>query len=210
MKLIKISLLTLFTALFLTSNAFADSPLTSTNFSDAYADEPIVVAAADAKGVLNDWLAAYLANEYNPVDVKMAVVNKIGWKISGRNNSKLFVQYLIKQRRYSSEKRFLKKGRADELLSYAYLKALDNYFKVDEAIKIAEKAAKKNKKSRTFQLITGLIKAQKMMDSNWCEVYKITDRVRKNRRLRNDMRTSAVGIIYKYMDIYGDSCKESS
>ena len=123
MKLQKIAFLTVFAALILTSNAFADSPLTSTGFSEAYADEPIVVEAAEAKGVINDRLMAYLASEYNPVDVKMAVINKIGWNISGRNNSKLFMEYLMKERRYSSEKKFLKNGKADEPSPYKDLSA---------------------------------------------------------------------------------------
>ncbi|NNE65178.1 MAG: hypothetical protein HKN33_01315 [Pyrinomonadaceae bacterium] len=210
MKLKKIALLTFLSAVVLTTGVFADSPLTSTKFSDAYMDEPIVMTADKAKGVLNNELMAYLASEYNPVDVKMAVINRIGWKISGRTNAKLFMEYLKTNHGYKNETRFYKKGRADELLSMAYLKAMDNYFEVDDAIRYAERALKKNKsKSRTFMLVAGLIKAQKAMDGNWCEVYQITNRVRVNQMLMNDMRTKAVGIIYKYMDIYGDECEKS-
>ncbi len=190
----------------LAAAAFADSPLTSTDFAEAYADEPIVGAAQEAKGVINDRLMNYLASEYNPVDVKMAVINEIGWQFEGRKNSQLFMEYLMKNRGYSSAEKFYKKGKADELLSYAYLKAMDNYFEVDEALKYAERAVKKNNGSRTFQLIAGLIRSQKAMDENFCSVYQITDAIRKNQRLMNDMRTKAVGIIYDYMDIYGESC----
>lgn len=204
---LKRTLAAVFAAAVLAAAAFADSPLTSTDFAEAYIDEPIVAAAGEANGVINDRLMAYLASEYNPIDVKMAVINKLGWQLSGRNNSKLFLDYLQRSRGYSDEKKFYKKGRADELLSYAYLRALDNYFEVDEALRFAERALKRDKgSSRTFQLIAGLIRAQKAMDSNWCEVYQITDRIRNNQRLMNDMRTRAVDIIYEYMDIYGDSC----
>ncbi|QQS40423.1 MAG: hypothetical protein IPM63_13775 [Acidobacteriota bacterium] len=201
----------LFTSLFavaiLVSAAFADSPITSTDFAKAYQDEPIVAAAADAKGVINDRLMEYLVNEYNPIDVKMAVINQIGWQISGRKNSQLFLEYLAKNRGYSDAERLYKKGKDFELLSYAYLKAMDNYFEVDEALRFADRALKENKgKSRTFHLIAGLIKAQKMMDSSFCAVYQITDGIRKNEKLMNDMRTKAIGIIYEYMDIYGESC----
>ena len=208
MKLTKILFLTVFTVAMMTSTALADSPITSTKFADAYMDEPIVVAAGQAKGVITEELMDYLSSDYNPVDVKMAVINKLGWNISGQNNSKLFVQYLMKEHGYSSEKKVLKKGTADELLSVAYLKAMDNYFKVDNALVFAKRAVKKNRSSRTFQLIYGLIQAQKAMDSNWCQVYQITNGIRMNKRLMNDMSTKAVGIIYKYMDIYGDSCKD--
>ncbi|MCO6512090.1 MAG: hypothetical protein J5I65_14995 [Aridibacter famidurans] len=201
----------LFTSLFaiaiLVSAAFADSPITSTDFAKAYQDEPIVVTAKDAKGVINDRLMEYLVNEYNPIDVKMAVINQIGWQISGRKNSQLFLEYLAKNRGYSDAERLYKKGEDFELLSYAYLKAMDNYFEVDEALRFAERALKENKeRSRTFHLIAGLIRSQKMMDESFCAVYRITDGIRKNEKLMNDMRTKAVGIIYEYMDIYGDSC----
>lgn len=187
--------------------AFADSPITSTDFAKAYQDEPIVIAARDAKGVINEPLMEYLASEYNPVDVKMAVINQIGWEISGRKNSQLFLDYLIKNRGYSGAEKLYDKGKDYELLAYAYLKAMDDYFKVDEALRFAERALKENKgKSRTFHLIAGLIRAQKMMDDSFCAVYQITDGIRKNEELMNDMRTKAVGIIYEYMDIYGDSC----
>ena len=199
--------LAVFVTAVLTTASFADSPLTSTDFAEAYMDEPIAAAAGEANGVINERLMEYLANEYNPFDVKMAVINKLGWQFSGRNNAKHFLDYLVKNHGYSNEKKFYKKGSADELLSYAYLKAMDNYFEVDEALKYADRAVKKNKKSRTFQLIAGLIRAQKTMDADWCEVYQITDRIRKNERLMNDLRTRSVGIIYEYMDIYGDSCE---
>lgn len=196
----------MFVSAILASSALADSPITSTNFSEAYKDEPIVAEAIAAKGVINDRLMEYLVNEYNPVGVKMAVINAIGWQISGRKNSELFLVYLKKNRGYSSADRLYKKGKADELLSYAYLKAMDNYFNVDEALRFAERAVKKNDESRTFHLIRGLIKAQKMMDESFCSVYQIADGIRKNEELKNDIRTGAVDIIYEYLDIYGDSC----
>ena len=83
--------------------------------------------------MIQDRLMEYLASEYNPVDVKMAVINQLGWKISGRNNSEPFLRYILRKRGHSSANRFLKKGRADDLISYAYLKAMDDYFKVDES-----------------------------------------------------------------------------
>lgn len=192
----------------LSATALADSPITSTHFAEAYQDEPIVVVTVQyADGVLNSRLNEYLASEYNPVDVKMAVINALGWQIEGRDNAKIFLDYLIKNRRYSSASKFYKKGRADELLSYAYLKAMDNYFEVDEALRFAERAVRKDRSgSRTVRLIAGLIRAQKAMDASFCSVYQITDGIRKNEKLMNDMRTKAVNIIYEYMDIYGDSC----
>lgn len=196
------------TTLFMFSfSVFADSPLTSTDFSAAYETEPIVIAASKTNGVLTDELMDYLTGKNNPVDLKMAVINKLGWNFDGKNNSQIFMNYLMKKYRFDDKEKFAKKAKGDDLLSMAYLKALDNYFEVDEALRLAEKALKKNKKSRTYNLIHGLIKAQKAFDDNWCEVFQITDRVRKNEKLKNDIKPEAVKIIYDYMDIYAKECK---
>lgn len=206
MKLNKTAIILCILILF-SSAAFADSPLTSTDFSDAYADEPIVIAASKTTGYITNQLMDYLTDEKRPIALKMAVINKFGWNINGKNNDQVFMKYLKEKYGYSDEKAFLEKGKGDELLSMAYLKALSNYFEVDNAVKYAEKALEKNPKSRTYNLIVGLIKAQKAMDSDWCEVFQITDRVRKDTNLINDMKPEAVKIIYDYMDIYGDDCK---
>ena len=206
MKL-KTTFLSIFVLLMVSSVSLADSPLTSTSFSKAYHDYPIVITASQANGVLTPQLMDYLANEYNQIDVKMAVINELGWNTKNKNNAELYMTYLKNKYGYKNEKKFLKKGKKDDLLTMAYLKALDNYFTVTEAVKYAESALKKNESSRTVNLIAGLIRAQQAMDGNWCEVYQITDRVRNNKQLENDMKPEAISIIYEYMDIYQDSCK---
>ncbi len=206
MKSNKIALIICILILF-SSAVFADSPLTSTNFAAAYMDQPMVVAASKTSGYINNYIMDYITEEKNPVDVKMAIINEFGWKISGKNNSEAYWKYLKEKRGYDDQKDFLKNGKADEILSMAYITALDDYFEVDDAIILAEKALEKNPKSRSFQLIAGMIKAQKAMDGNWCEVFQITDRVRKNDKLQDDIKPEAVKIIYDYMDIYGENCK---
>lgn len=207
MKYIVKSLLIGLVFVIFSTNVSADSPLTSTNFAAAYADEPMVIAASKTEGYINNYIMDYLTGDEFSIDLKMAIINEFGWKISGKNNSQTFMLYLKEKRGYPDKQDFLKSGTADELLAMAYITALDNYFNVDEAIVLADAALKKNPQSRTFQLIAGLIKAQKAMDSDWCEVYKITDRVRQNEELKNDIKPEAVKIIYDYMDIYADSCK---
>ncbi len=186
---------------------FADSPLTSTDFSEAYSNEKIIAAAAQSNGVLTDELMEFLVNKKNKIDLKMAVVNKLGWDTNGKNNSEKFLDFVLQKHKYADKETFLKKGKAEDLLTMAYLKALDNYFDVTEATEIAEIALNKKSKSRTFNLIAGLIKAQKAMDSNWCEVYQITDRIRQNSKLKTDLKPEAIKIIYDYMDIYKTDCK---
>lgn len=188
--------------------AFADSPITSTGFSTVYEDEVIVQTARSAGGVLTDELMQYLANDNNPIDVKMAVINELGWDFNGKSNTTAFIAYLKSTKKYKDEKTLKKKASGDILLCLAYLKAMDNYFDVKEAVVWADLALKKNAKSYTFQIIAGIIKAQAAFDTDWCKVYQLTNNVRTNAsNLKMDMRSEAINIIFEYMDLYGDSCK---
>jgi len=55
-------------------------------------------------------------------------------------------------------------------------------------------------------MVWALIHAQQAIDSDWCEVYKLTDRVRENKELVQDMKEEAIAIIFEYMDLYQDNC----
>ena len=205
MKLKK-TLLTICALVLFSSAVFADSPLTSTDFSKAYSEVPIIIVASKTEGYLTNQLMDYLTEEKNPIDLKMAVINELGWQFKGKNNTRTFIKYLSEKRGYADEKEFLEKGKADELLAVAYMKGLDDYFDVKNTLLYAEKALKQNPNSRTYNLIAGLLKAQKAMDDSWCKVYQITDNIRKNDKLENDLKPEAVKIIYDYMDIYGEYC----
>lgn len=189
------------------SMVWADSPLTSTEFSKAYSGEKIVVAASKTNGVLTEELMKYLVDSKKPIDVKMAVINQLGWKFEGKNNSQIFLDYILKKFKYSDIAEASEKAKADVILSMAYLKAMDNYFEVSEALEISRIAVSRNPKSRTFNLIAGLIQAQNVMERSFCEVYQVTDGIRKNSDLKDDLKPEAISIIYEYMDIYRDDCK---
>lgn len=196
-----------FIALFFQStHLLADSPLTSTPIHIAYEHETIVKTAADANGILTAELAAYLADDHNPVDLKVAVINQLGWDINGKNNADIFLAYLTKEKKFKNQKRVLKKASGSVLISLAYLKALDNYFEVDEAITIADKALKKSKKSYTIHLIAGLIKAQKAMSTSFCHAYRHTHEVLVETSLKKDLKEEANKIIFDYMDLYKEGC----
>ena len=182
-------------------NLFADSPLTSTDISNAYKDSKIVQLASTTDGMLNDEMMNYLFDSINPIELKIALINKLGWNFDGKGNSKIFNEYLKK-----NNLKDINEASADILICYAYLKALDNYFDVEEAIIYAQKAKLKNDKSYTINIICAIIEAQKAMDSDWCEVYKLTNNVRLNGTLIRDMKEEAVNIIFEYTDGYGEYC----
>lgn len=191
--------------LLLNQSVLADSPLTSTEFSKAYKDAPIVQLAAVSNGSVSELLMDYLIDEKNPIDLKIVAINELGWSLRGKNNAALFYEYM----KYKNVLQDINKASADILICYAYFMAMDDYFDVEEAIVYANKAKSKNEKSYTIQIITALIEAQKALDNkdDWCKVYSLTNNVRTNKTLTKDMNDEAIAIIFKYMDGYEYYCK---
>jgi len=196
----------LISLVFTCKSVLADSPLTSTNISKAYQDLSIVIKATEAEGILTNELIEYLLNEKNPIANKIALINELGWDIDGKNNAAIFLDYLIQKQGYEDQEDFLNNGKDFEILSMAYLKALDDYFNVSEALIYAERALSKNSESYTYNIITALIEAQIATRGDWCKVYKLTDQVRTKTSLETDMRDEAVTIIFDYMDSYKKYC----
>jgi hypothetical protein len=185
----------------------ADSPLTSVCFSEAYSSHPMIATAKSAKGKLTTELMEYLSEDGNPIDVKMAIINQLGWDPAGRNNAEAWFKYLRLLNGYDNRMDMETNAGGYELLCYAYLLAMDNYFEVDEAIEYAERAKSKKPESYTFNIIPALIKAQKALGCDWCEVYELTNKVREKKSLSVDLDIEAIKIIFKYMDLYKGSCK---
>lgn len=212
----KLLLILLCIKLFLVQEAIADSPLTSTDISSAYKDHPIVLKASKSDGVISPELIDYLISQENPIDVKIAIINKLSWDINGKKNSLLFWQYIKEIFDYKNEKDFQKKGHGDHLLCMAYLRALDNYHNVDTtanpnggtAIFYADLAFNHNRYSYTYNIIKALITAQYFMDFDWCHVFILTHSVRVDDKLNKDMRINAISNIFQYMDGYKKYCKD--
>ena len=74
------------------SSLLADSPLTSTHIHLGYKNEPIVIEALEQSD-LTENILMYLASPSNPIAIKMAVVNALGWK---NTDADVFFQYLQK------------------------------------------------------------------------------------------------------------------
>ncbi|MCC6701824.1 MAG: hypothetical protein IT221_09885 [Fluviicola sp.] len=200
-------LFTLFACLAITL-AKADSPLTSTPFGEMFDDEEIVKFALESNGEINARIMDYLGQEANPICLKLAVINALGWQFEGKNNHQEFLNYLTKTKKLKNIKAVLKKGSSHDIICLAYLKAMDNYFDVKEASKWSKIAQKKEPYSYSLHLVAALIQAQEAFDTDWCKVYQLTDAVRQNQSLEIDMRDQAYTMIFEYMDLYKDSCTE--
>jgi hypothetical protein len=74
---------------------------------------------------------------------------------------------------------------ADELICYAYLKAMDNYFDVKKALVFANKALQLQPKSYTINIIKQLIKSQYYMynSNDFCSIYEIMSCVKEDKSL---------------------------
>lgn len=193
--------------IFFVSIAFADSPLTSTQFYKAYESLPIIQDASKSKGILTEKLMRYLSDPSHPIDIKVALINRLGWNINGKNNANLFIQFLQKTKGYQSIKDLKETASSHELLCIGYLLALDNYKDVKEALIFSTLAATKEPKSYTIQMINTLILSQTFSYGNWCKKYEVIQKVKSLSNLTFDFKLEASEIIFQYISSYKTYCK---
>lgn len=181
----------------------ADSPLTSTPFYKAYMDKEIVLKA-EATKIMNKEIAEYLHSGSNPIDVKAAVINAMGWDADGKMNAMIYNTEIYNKQLTEGD---IPGMSADELFVIGYLKALDDYNAPEDALPFLNAAQDKMNDSYTVSVIEALIKAQLAMVKDFCKAWKSTNKVFTNKNLNDDMREEAVKIIYDYMILYKKDCK---
>jgi len=200
----------LFTILLLTLSwalMWADSPLTSTNFAEKYNDHPMVKMALnmdkDSEADVPVSMLDFLADKKSPIDVRLAVINAIGWNFYGRTSGQQLYDYLSTRYKAKTADKLAKKLDAGTLAVYAYALAMSNYFEVQEAQDLAHKAVKKNKaKSFSVAFIASLIDAQVHLDGDWGMVYKVVNDVLHDGSLHLDMRQDAIDSVMEYIGDY--------
>lgn len=186
--------------------SYADSPITATDFYEAYLDVKMV-QRAHLEGVMGIEIAEFLSTPENPIDAKAAVINALSWRFEGKNNAELYTYYLgllYHMPITELDTDFLS---ADEIFCLGYLTAMDNYFHPENAIPLLEEAHKLMKDSFTVSIVLALAKAQIAFEMDWCEVWKLIERVLENRALKQDLRPEATKIIVDYMILYKDYCE---
>ncbi len=75
------------------------------------------------------------------------MLNGNSWNIDGLQNAGNLLKAFLTKYKVDSENKFLNTADANDLIVYAYCLALGNYFGVQKANKIAQKALEKNKSS---------------------------------------------------------------
>ena len=197
-------LFTLVTLMAAWTICWADSPLTSTHFAEAYSDHPMVqMASEEMQGDIPTTLLNFLADRNAPIDVRLAVINKLGWNFDGTTMGAQLGEYLMGRYNVKNEKRLVKKLDAKTLAVYAYAKAMSNYFDVTSASEMGHQAMKKDKdKSFSVAFISSLIDAQIYLDSDWSMVHKVVANVLNDGSLRLDMRQEAIDNVMDYINLY--------
>lgn len=189
--------------IFTATTSYADSPLTSTEFYSSYDEYPII-REAKKEGKMNIKFAEFLSSNLNPIDVKVSLVNALGWKFEGKYNTTLYSYHLSLIHGFRSQEFDLDKLTSDELLTLGYMKALDDYFNTSEAELILEKAVKKNPKSLTYNLILAITKSQNIDVNIWGLRWKLFKDVLEDKSLNKDIRTIAIEQMKDYMILYKD------
>ena len=197
---------------FTTSLSWGDSPLTYTEFHKAYIDLPIVQRALNSKGKISNDMMSYLVSDTNPLDVKLAIINGIGWSNDGTKRSEAYLNYVVKTKKYTAgingnRLAFKWNATADELICFAYIRAMEDYFDVTYANESAQLALQKNPNSLAVNLISGLIKAQGLFLLNeWCYASAQFNSIKKNTQLKTDLRKEGEIIICEYVQSMGANC----
>ena len=192
--------------------SFADSALTSTEFYKAYLDVPIVKAASERPHHLSEAAKAYLFNEANPLDVKLALINAVGANPDGLATYGEYIEYCIQhfpKNKYGiapgkrvTQQDVFKHASPEQKAVLVYLSAMSNYFNtaaMSKMVRMAMTTPRTDKQS--FMLAIGLVKAQIALDGDWAKVYPTVYDCVNSPEIK-DMRPEAIDIVMEYINEY--------
>lgn len=206
MKKVLISLLVslLLLPVILIPTVQADSPVTSTPFSNAYLDIEMVQRARFLGGVIDEETCRFLASLENPLEIKAAVINAIyhddsTWDL--KENAESYVQYIYEATLENLE---MNKLAPQDLLVLGYLVLLDNYLQPEKALPYLELAGEAAPRSFTIALVKALAEAQSsMLQSDWSAVWLPTKKALSSSALQEDrLRDDALFIVLDYLYLY--------
>lgn len=180
----------------------ADSPLTSTTFWKRYEQLPIVQEAVEHG--MTPQVTKFLCDSTAVLELRLAVVNSLGWNIEGQSNYYTALDE-IRNSVYNwtdDEPVVLDLCSADQVCVLAYLKAMDDYFDVTDALRMARKAMARKPESHAVAMTCALIKAQVLLDEDWCELYRVVAEVGNKQYESKDFSDYAVAQIMEYIGLY--------
>lgn len=195
--------------------AWADSPLTSTDFATAYADVPGVQSAREK----NEEAAYVFLASTATNDKKLAVANALGWQNDFATG---FFKYLAQQRDVKPEQLDVKDLSPSQLFVAGYLVAMADYLDLKPLKPGApgvwgktgqfflDRAAASLREDFTVQYVQALVKAQKAMAGSWCDVFRgPNDVLARFPPAQRNLRPGAVESAQGYLAGYEESCADS-
>lgn len=196
--------------------AFADSPLTSTDFATAYKELPAVAAAKAHK---LDEVHVFLSSDA-PNDQKLAVANALGWE--GGDFATGYLGFIAGKRAVQPEQLRVGDLSPSEQFVAGYLIAMADYLDLKPlraggkgvfgmtALALLDKAAVAAPEDFTVQYTRALVRAQAALEAQWCKVFSIpNDVVRRFPPRARNLRAGALESAQGYLAGYEESCPGS-
>jgi len=213
---------------------WADSPLTSTFFASAYADEPLIAELIELRENQKQFRHTLRSEHFTffddgaiGLDVKVALVNALGW--DQNENLDHYLNHLAKKYQVSRtlfENLVNRSGAVIvparptelEMVHYhdfcllAYIQGMHDYFKPENAFIPANYARLMAPESETATWVFALLYAQFFLDFSWCDVYRTCESVILLGPTfhMDSMRFSAINLIMDYIGPYVKSCETES
>ncbi|PIQ23911.1 hypothetical protein COW36_11575 [bacterium (Candidatus Blackallbacteria) CG17_big_fil_post_rev_8_21_14_2_50_48_46] len=187
--------------------AWADSPVTSTTFSEAYGDLAWVQAASQ-NHVLTPEMGAILTDSQTPLDQKLALVNALGWKFEGQQNHQRLLEILRKNYQQPGAAPEILPLNGEEKLILGYMMVLDDYFHPRPGLVWVRRGARQLWQYQSAQMVLAIAEAQDYINRPklWCQVWLQTENALENKSLQKDLRPQAVELIVEYLKLYQPSC----
>ena len=167
---------------------FADSPLTSTDFYEAYMDVPLVQKALKNPGKISKEAMVYLYDDTKPLDVKLAIINAIGWDI---DRHYAYFDYIDFSKQHFPKNKYgfsaNYKVTQSDVYTYAsqeqkavliYLTAMADYFDTAFLARLLRDYMPSEEllNTQSFNLAISLVLAQICLDmGDWSEIYNIVN-----------------------------------
>ena len=208
MKQIKILIASLM--LFTFSLAFADSPITSVEFGQAYLDAGRIT---EKEYKDRNVLIKNLTDSKISCGKKIALINLYGWDEECKCASSYLSAIGL------TKDTIAEKGNAEQLAIYSYLLVLDGIldFSSDRdrfcntAAYYAQKAIEKNSPSFSVNFAASLVKAQNYFQTDdWGSAYAVLDSLLCRTDLTMDILPSCISYAFEYMKGYRNFANSTS
>lgn len=199
------------------TSAWADSPLTSIDFTEAYLDLPVVRALKD--GASPDTAYAFLLSDA-PNDQKLAVLTALGW---GHRLGPGLVDALAQRRERDPQRVDLASLSPSEKFAVGFLAALDDPDGLGplapkggpvwtaKPVALLEAAARALPDDFAVQYALALVRAQAVMAKDWCQVFQLPKAVeRRFAEGARNLRPGALERAQGYLAGYEESCPGSA